>query len=131
MSFDIKFSPSYLVMLVSVHLFALIAVASTNIPLWIGVALWIIVLVSLFYQGYRYTRGMEFWKNVQLDKKQLTLTDRRGDEWDAVLLQQTVVTPICIVLCVKIEERKLCQLIFPDAMQVDAFRAFRVRLKFY
>lgn len=130
--FVIKPSGTFVLLLIAVHLLAILSVCLTNLVLWARLGLSVAILVSLFHHLYRHARGTQSWRSFSLDKKSVVVNTLGGNELNGELTHQTVVTPCCVVLCVRLDGYRLpvCQVIFRDAMQVDAFRELRVRLKF-
>ncbi len=117
-------------MLFVVHLAAAVSVCLANIVVWARFCLVLLIAVSLLYQLYRYMHAG--WRSFFLDHRQLRVNTRSGEMLQGSVLHQTLVTPCCVVLCARIDgyRRPVCQVIFKDAMQTEAFRELRVRLRF-
>lgn len=132
MLFAIKPSAIYLLMSFAVHLCAIVSVSLANLPLWAGSALSLLILSNLLNLSYRHVRGGQLWRSVLLVKNQVVINTLDGQELNGELVSQTVVTPLCVVLCARLDGCRLpvCQVIFKDAMAKDAFRELRVRLRF-
>jgi hypothetical protein len=131
--FAIKPSGIYVLMSLAVHLLALAAVFSANLPLWVISGLFVLILFNLLNHIYRHARAGVSWRSVTLFKDHLVVNTLNGDELNGELAPQTVVTPLCVVLCARLNgcRRPVCQVIFRDAMSADAFRELRVRLRFF
>ena len=130
MLFSIRPSATYVLMLLVVHLLAIASIILTNLALWARLSIALLIFASLLLQIYRHKRTS--WRSFSLNRRRVAVSTSAGNALDGELAHQTVVTPACVVLCVRLEGRALpvCQIIFPDAMQVDAFRELRVRLRF-
>ncbi len=129
--FIIKPSKTYLLMLFVVHLAAFVTVCLTNLVVWARFCLALLIAASLFYQLYRYWHTR--WRSFFLDQRQLQVNTRSGETRQGSILHQTLVTPCCVVLCARLDgyRRPVCQVIFRDAMQAEALRELRVRLRFF
>jgi len=109
-----------------------VSVGLTNLLVWARSGLVLFIFFSMFYCLYRQTRAKHSWRSFSLEQEYVVINTLRGDVLSGEVTHQTVVTPQCVVLCARLDGYKLpvCQVIFRDAMQVDAFRELRVRLKF-
>lgn len=132
MLFVIKPSGAFVLLLISMHLLVILSVCLTNLMLWARLGLSVAILISLFHQLYRHAWARQSWRTFSLDKKTVVVNTLGGDQVSGELTHQTVITPYCVVLCARLDGFRLpvCQVIFRDAMQADAFRELRVRLKF-
>lgn len=132
MLFKIRISRTFVLLLFVVHLLAIISVCLTNLVFWARASLALLIVASLIHQLYLHLRAKHVWRSFSLNQKQLVINTLGGEALNGELMHQTVVTPHCVVLCARVDERKrpVCQVIFRDAMQTDAFRELRVRLKF-
>jgi len=130
MLFSIRPSATYVLMLLVVHLLAVASIFLTNLALWARLCIALLIFASMLLQIYRHMRTG--WRSFSLNRRRVAVSISAGNILDGELAHQTVVTPCCVVLCVSLKGRALpvCQVIFPDAMQADAFRELRVRLKF-
>lgn len=119
-------------MSLAVHLLASAAVFLANLPLWALSGLLFLLLFNLLNHIYHHARSGVSWRNVTLFKEYLVVNTLNGSELNGELAPQTVVTPLCVVLCARLNGHRLpvCKVIFPDAMPADAFRELRVRLRF-
>lgn len=132
--FVIKPSIIFAGLLLAVHLLAIGSVWFANLVVWARQGLVLLLWFSLFYHLYRYAllRGEQSWQSFSLDKKRVAVSLRGGDELSGDIARQTVVTSGVVVLCARLDGHRLpvCQVIFPDSLQSEAFRELRVRLKF-
>ena len=129
--FSIKPSRMFVLLLLVVHLLVILSVCLTSLVLWARLGLSATVLISLFYQLHRHMWDKQSWRSFSLDNKRLVVNTLGGGELNGEVAQGTVVTALCVVLCARLDGHKLvCQVIFRDAMQADAFRELRVRLRF-
>lgn len=108
----------------------MLSVCLTNLVFWARLCLSVTILISLFHQLYLHAWARQSWRTFSLDKKNVLVDTLGGDQLSGELTHQTVITPYCVVLCARLRGLPVCQVIFPDAMQADAFRELRVRLKF-
>lgn len=130
--FVIKPSKCFALLLLALHLLALCSVWLTNLVVLQQLGLSLLVLLSLFYHLNRLLLGKQSWRAFSLDKLRVVVITRGGEEWGGSVLKQTVVTPYFVLLHVKLEQRRapVSQIICRDALQTDAFRELRVRLRF-
>lgn len=132
MLFNIRISRIFVSLLFVVHLLAILSVCLTNLVLWARASLALLIVASLIHQLYCHRRAKHAWRSFSLNQKQLVINTLGGETLNGELMHQTVVTPHCVVLCASVNDHKrpVCQVIFRDAMQADAFRELRVRLRF-
>ncbi len=130
MLFVIRPSRTFVLLLLAVHLLVILSVCLTNLVLWARLCLSVTILFSLLHQLYRHAWAKQSWRTFSLDKKTVVVNTLGGEQLNGELTHQTVITPGCVVLCARLRELPVCQVIFRDAMQADAFRELRVRLKF-
>lgn len=130
MLFDLKPSRTYVLVLLVTHLAAAVTIFLTNLPAWVRICLVLLMAVSLLYQWHRHMHAG--WQSFFLAQRHLRIKARSGSESMGMVLDRTVVIPCCIVLCAKLDGARLpvCQMIFKDALQTDAHRELRVRLKY-
>lgn len=130
--FEIKPSRIFVLLLIALHQLAILSVCMTNLVLWAQLALSAAISISMMHHLYRHVWANQAWRALSLDKKQVLIHTLGGEQLSGILAHQTVVTPGCVVLCARLDGHKLpvCQVIFRDAMQADAFRELRVRLRF-
>lgn len=129
--FVIKPSRYFVSLLFALHALALVSLWFTNLPVPLQPGLSLLVLLSLLYHLDRQA-GKQSWQAFSLDKLRVVVATRNGEELAGSILKQTVVTPCVVLLCVKLDGRRLAvsRILFPDALQADAFRELRVRLRF-
>lgn len=132
--FNIKPSRTFGLILFSVYLLAISSVWLTNLERMTQLCLVVLISLSLLHHLYRHVllRSSHAWFAFSLDQKHLLIQTRGGIELAGFVAPNTLVTSQCVVLCARLDRHKLpvCQVIFPDAMQDDAFRELCVRLKF-
>jgi hypothetical protein len=132
--FLIKPSRTFGLILFSVHLLAIFSVLLTNLARMAQLSLALLISLSLLHHLYRHIllRSKHSWCAFSLDQKHLLIHTRGGIELAGFVAANTLVTPLCVMLCASLDGHKLpvCQVIFPDAMHADAFRELCVRLKF-
>lgn len=130
--FEIKPSRIFVLLLIALHLLTILSVCVTDLELWARLGLSATILISLIHQLYRHAWAKQSWRSFSLDKRSVVINTRGGDELNGEVAQGTVVTAHCVMLCARMDGYRLpvCQVIFPDAMQVDAFRELRVHLRF-
>jgi hypothetical protein len=129
--FEIRPSMIFLALLIAVHLLTIVSISQTALEPWARVAIIVVIVLSLLYQVYLHL-GKTSWRSVTLDGRHIIITTQDGKVIAGELNQQTVVIPFCVVLCIKPDSQyfTVCQVIFKDGMQIDAFRNLRVRLRF-
>jgi hypothetical protein len=132
MLFVIKPSRTYVLMLIAAHLLVTVSVFLTNLPVWARSSLVLLLFFSLLYHLYLHLLSGQSWRSFSLEQKHLVINTMGGKELSGELSHQTLVIPQCVVLCARLDGYRfpVCQVIFKDAMQADAFRELRVRLKF-
>lgn len=132
--FVIKPSRNLALLLLALHALALVSVWFTNLPVLLQLGLSLLALLSLLYHFSRHVllRGKQSWRAFSLDKLSVAVTTLGGEELLGSVLNQTVVTPYFVLLRVKLEEHRVpvSRIICCDALQADAFRELRVRLRF-
>ncbi len=121
--FEVGFSAIRYTLLLVFHLLAIVSILLTPLPGWAAASIAALISLSFFHHAARQARSFV------LDGKRVLWLHADGRELQGGLICQTVVTPLCVVLCVKMDTGSFCQPIFCDAMQKDEFRRLRVRLK--
>ncbi len=133
--FVLKPSKTFTSLLLLVHSLAIASVWLTQVALWWQLALFLLISLSLIRSVFRYAllRDDRSWLSFSLTQKHLLIHTQGGKELNGEILHRTVVTPHCVVLCVRLDGTKLpvSWVIFRDALQDDVFRELRVRLRFY
>jgi len=130
--FVIKPSKYLFLSLLALHALALVLLWFTNLAVQLQFGLSLLALLSLLYHLDRLLLGRQSWRIFSLNKQRVAVICRGGEELLGSVLGQTVVTPYFVLLRVRLDGRRLAvsQIIFPDALQVDAFRELRVRLRY-
>jgi hypothetical protein len=106
----------------------------THFDLWVRISISSLIILSflhhLFLDALR--SSSKSWVALTLNDNQLAVGMRSGISINGVLMQNSVITPVCVVLCAKLDGYKfpVCSVIFRDAMPHEAFRQLRVRLKY-
>lgn len=120
----------FVALLFAVHLLVMVTIVLTDLPAWARISMVLLIAASLMHQFYLHSK--QFWRSFTLDERRVTVTTADGRVLSGELAEQTVVIPYCVVLCARLDGARLivCQVIFPDAMQKEAFRDLRVRLRF-
>jgi glucose uptake protein GlcU len=126
----LKPSGTYVSMLIFMHLLAMAAVFLTDLPLWARSGLALLIFFGLFYHLYRQQWAGRAWRSFSLEQRHVLVNTLGGFTLKGELVRQTVITPICVVLCARFDVLPVCKVIFYDAMQADAFRELRVRLNY-
>lgn len=128
MQFEIQPSRTFVALLLAVHLLAMITISLTDLPVWARISIVLLIAASLIH----HLRSKQSWRSFTLDQRRVTVTTLGGSVLSGELAQQSVVIPYCVVLCARLDGARfiVCQVIFPDAMQKEAFRELRVRLRF-
>ena len=130
----IKFSWWYCVALLLLHMLAAAVVYVTALPLSARLALLLLIFLSLLYYLARdaYLLMPDSWCEISLVQDGVALVTRDGSIFIGQLVTGTTVSSYFVVLRLKLHNRyrPVSRVIFPDALNVDEFRAFCVRLKF-
>ncbi len=132
MQFEILPSRTFVALLSAVHLLAMMTVALTDLPVWARAGIMLLITASFVYQCHLHLRNTQRWHSFTLEGRGVTVTTADGAVLSGELAETTVVIPHCVVLCVRLKRARfnVRRVIFPDAMQKEAFRELRVRLKF-
>lgn len=130
--FVIKPSSVFVSLLFAVHGLAITSICLTSLPLWARAGITLLIVASLIHHLYLHLRSPLGWQSFFLDGMRVAVSLKGGAEWQGDVTRQTVITSSCVVLCVRLDRgvRVVRQVIFFDAMQADAFRELRVRLRF-
>jgi len=132
--FVLKPSAILTALLLAMHSLAACVVWLTVISPWIKVIFLVLILASLLYQLFNHalSLGKSSWVSFSIAQKRAEISTRGGKEFGGEIMHRTVVTSLCVVLCVQPEGGRLpvCQVVFSDALSVEAFRELRVRLRF-
>lgn len=130
----IKPAPRFAMLLLLFHGIVAAVVYVTAMPPVAGLAIFLLVLLSLFYYLARdvFLILPDSWREISLDQGNVSVVTRGGSNFVGQVAGKAVVSPHLVVLRLRLEGRRLpvSRVIFPDAMGADAFREFCVRLKF-
>lgn len=130
------FKPSlrFAVLLLILHMIVTTAVYATAMPLSAKLVMLLLIFMSLLYYLVRDVLLFlpDSWREISLDQHSVSVITRNGSSLLGQVANKTVVSPYFVVMCVKLEGRRLLvsRVIFPDAMSTGAFREFCVHLKF-
>lgn len=126
--FEIGSSRTYLVLLSFAHCLAFISIWLTGLPFWARAGISVLILLNLLHHLQLYSK--QIWRAVTLEGRHVFIQLQDGNLVHGDLTAQTVITPYCVVLSVKIAGNTLRQVVFQDAMPADDFRQLRVRLNY-
>jgi hypothetical protein len=130
----IKFSMRFAMLLLILHMIAAMLLYVTAMAPEARMAMLLPVLLSLFYYLARdvFLLLPDSWHEIFLDQGEVVIVTRRGSKLIGRIVNTTAVSPYFIVLRIKLEGSHLLQsrVIFPDALNVGAFREICVRLKY-
>jgi hypothetical protein len=129
-----KLSLRFAMMLLILHMVAALLVYVTAIAPEARMAMLLLILLSLLYYLARdvFLLLPDSWQEISLDQGEVVIVTRRGSKLIGRITNRTAVSPYFIVLCIKFEGFHLLhsRVIFPDALNVGAFREICVRLKY-
>lgn len=119
--------------LVAAHGATLALLVPLALPGWAKMALSIVILFSLAYH-LRHDALLSSKSAVaalKLEKEQVVLTLRGGDQLVGQVLRDSLVTPFIAVLNVRSQGARLARsvIILPDSLDAESFRQLRVWLK--
>lgn len=129
MNFTVGPSASYLLMLAAVHLAAIASICYARLPFPVQIAISLLLLTNLTYLIYLDMRG-NAWRSFSLRDRSLQVPAAGGKILHGELSPQTLVTPLCVVLCARLDGSLRRRVIFFDAMPSDDFRTLRVMLRY-
>jgi hypothetical protein len=133
-SFVIGTSRLFILLLSALYVLLISTVLLTHLELWVRISISSLILLSFFHHLFLDARrsGAKSWVSLTLNERQLVVGLRSGIAISGVLMQRSVITPACVVLCARLDGYHLpaCTVIFRDAMPQEAFRQLRVRLKY-
>ncbi len=133
-SFAIKPSRLFFLLLSALYALLLASVMFTRLDLWVRISISALIGLSFFHHLTLdvWRSSAKSWVALTLNDNQLVVGLRSGISINGVLMQRSVITPVCVVLCARLDGDLLpvCTVIFRDAMPVEAFRQLRVRLKY-
>lgn len=130
----IKPSIRFATVLLLSHAIAAFVVYVTAIPWAARLALYLPVVLSLPYFLARdaWLISPDSWREISLDRGGASVVARDGSTLIGRIAGSTLVSPYFVLLCLRPEGhyRAISRVIFPDAMDREAFRDLRVHLKF-
>jgi len=130
----VKRSQKFAVLLLSIHMTAAAVVSLTAIPLPATLALLALIALSLIYHLSRdvFLLLPDSWCEVALVPGGLSVVTQAGAGFLGQFENNATVSPYFVVLRVRPEGHRLpvTRVIFPDALDPDAFRELCVQLKF-
>jgi hypothetical protein len=133
-SLIIKSSVLFVLLLSLLYTLLVATLWMTQLDLWVRLSILSLILFSfshhLLLDALRLSSSA--WIFLSLNENQLVAGFRSGATRSGVVMAGSVITPYCVVLCARLEGRKLpaCTVIFHDAMEPEAFRQLRVHLKY-
>lgn len=130
----IRPSARFAILLLLSHAMAASVVYMTAMPWTARLAVFLLIILSLSYYLARdaFLIFPDSWREISLDQGGVSVIARDGSELIGLVAGKTIVSPYFVLLRIKLERRyrPVSRVIFPDAMDGDAFRELRVRLKF-
>jgi hypothetical protein len=133
-SFVIESSRLFVLLLSMLYALLIATVLLTYLDLWVRISISFLILLSFFHHLTldALRSSSKSWIALTLNDNQLVAGLRSGISINGVLMQRSVITPACVVLCARLDGYHLpaCTVIFRDTMPQEAFRQLRVRLKF-
>jgi len=126
----VKPSKRLALLLLLFHAIVTIVVSATTIPLAARLAMLIPILLSLIYYLARDVLLLlpDSWREISFDHRTVSVLTRDGSSFSGQAANQTTVNPY--FLCIGINGHRPYRTIFSDALDKDAFREFRVFLKY-
>lgn len=130
----IKPSPRLALLLLLSHAIGAIVVYLTAMPPEARLAIFLLILLSLFYYLARDALLLfpDSWREISLDQGGVSVVNRDGSGFSGRIAGNTTVSPHFAVLRIRLEGHRLpvFRAIFPDALDAGEFRKLCVRLKF-
>ena len=130
----IKPSVRFATVLLLSHAIAASVVYMTAMPWTARLAVLLLIVLSLSYYLARdaFLIFPDSWREISLDQSSVSVVARNGSKLIGQVAGKTIVSPYFVLLRIRPEGcyRSISRVIFPDAMDGDAFRELRVRLKF-
>lgn len=127
-------SVRFATLLLLAHILAASVVYMTAMPWTARLALFLPIALSLPYHLARDALliSPDSWREISLEQSGLSVIARDGSRLTGRIAGKTLVSPYFILLRIRPEGRyrAVSRVIFPDAMDRDAFRELRVHLKF-
>jgi len=130
----IKHSPRLALLLLLFHAIAATAVYAAAMPQPAKLAIFALILLSLFYYLARDVLLLfpGSWREVLLERDGISVIARDGTKFSGPATGRTFVSPHFAVLHIRQQEsgRTVSRVIFPDAPGKEAYRELSVRLKY-
>ena len=130
----IKPSLRFAILLLLLHITTATVVYLTAMPLMARLGAILLILLSLGFYLMRDVLLLSAgsWREISLNQDGVSLVTRGGSKLLGQVANNTVVSPLLILLRVRLEDRRLLvsRVIFPDALGAGTFRELCVRLKF-
>jgi hypothetical protein len=133
-SFVIGSSRLFIFLLSALYTLLISTVLLSHLDLWARISISSLIILSFIHHLTldALRSCSKSWVSLVLNENQLVVGLRSGTSINGELMQRSVITPACVVLCAKLDGYKfpVCSVIFRDAMPAEAFRQLRVRLKY-
>jgi len=129
----IKPSRFFIMLLLLLHTITAVVVYVTDVPPMIRLAMFLLILLSLFYHLARDALLLlpNSWSEISLDRGSVAVVTQDGSHFDGMVTGRSIVSPYFVVLCVKLKGRlTVSRIVFPDALGAGEFRELCVRLRF-
>lgn len=130
----IKPSVHFATVLLLSHAIAAFLVYMTAMPWAARLAAALLIVLSLSYYLARdaFLLFPDSWCEISLDQSSVSVVAQDGSKLIGRIAGNAIVSPYFVLLRIRPEGhyRPVSRVIFPDAMDGDAFRELRVRLKF-
>ncbi|HYR05394.1 MAG TPA: protein YgfX [Gallionella sp.] len=130
----IKPSPCLALFLLLSHAIVAIVVYLTAMPPAAVLAMFVLVLLSLFYHLARDALLLfpDSWQEISFDQGCMSVVTRGGSDFSGRIASKTAVNPYFVVLHVRPDGHclQVSRAIFQDMLGADEFRELRVRLRF-
>ena len=124
----------FALLLLSLHMIAATVVYMTVMPLSAKLVILLLIALDIIYYLARDVLLLlpGSWREISLSQDGVSVIARDGSGFLGQVTNNTVVSPYFVVLCMRLEGHRLLtsRVIFPDALNSDAFRELCVRLKF-
>lgn len=129
----IKPSPRFAVLLLLSHLMAACAVYVSAGPPWVSLLLFLLILLSLSWHLARDALLLlpVSWRSLSIESGEAVVVVRDASVLSGRVARSSVVSPYFIVLRISLPEKRMpvARVIFPDALEDEAYRELCVRLK--
>lgn len=134
MQLPVKPSLRFAVSLLILHATAAAVVYATDIAWSARLVMFLLIALDLVYYLSRDALLLlpYSWHGISLAQGDMSVFVRDGSGFIGQVANKTVVSPYFVVLCVKLEGRRLplFRVIFPDSMDEGVFRQLCVHLRF-